>query len=644
MKAPTESGGGSYWEARLYAIATSREFRELLNSFQRYREMTGADVAEAAKAAGGPSLSEATVTSTLAGDELPSLQFVRQFLTACGMSEESQDLWIQVRQALEDGQAPLGGPQRPAAAPTDGPGDRAQGAPSGPSWVPPIVRQRWQITLTAVVLMVSLITGGLLWHDHDEKDRVNRERTARELQETQDFQAHCNTKNQALLKTSDGCSGITDGRDGPGIFGQGLKPALTVIDAENQAVVKAGGYVTVALMGPLTTSDTSLTGNRATHQVEGAAIAQHELNQGGTYPKIRLVLANMGSDETSWPTVVDHLKTMTGGSDHLVAVTGMGLSQKESIDAARSLSKASIPMVGDLITADGFDTTGAIDGGGAIDGLVRIAPNTSTQLQAIAQEIRKHADLKTAALVSAPNTPNGTDDFYTKSQEAAVHNPAIGLLPYLQAGSITFRFDARNDAVRTGLDTISNNLCGKVEPDLVFYAGRANHLDYFLEDLRQRPCHTTPITVVTGSDAATLDRSLRALNDPQAPISVLYVPLADPDQLGDGSNPDRGLFQDFADEFARDHHGQQFDKKDLASGWAVMAHDAVFTAGLAIRKSVDTPQNPPSVHAVKAQLYLFDSTNVIRGAGGIFRIDPQTGNRKSTREPQVVRLGAPARN
>ncbi|MFH7598615.1 hypothetical protein WDV06_26505 [Streptomyces racemochromogenes] len=193
--------------------------------------------------------------------------------------------------------------------------------------------------------------------------------------------------------------------------------------------------------------------------------------------------------------------------------------------------------------------------------------------------------------------------------------------------------------MRPSLDTISNNLCGSVVPDLVFWAGRATHLPDFLEYLRQRQCHSTPITVVTGSDAATLDPKLAALNDPGAPISLLYAPLADPGQLGANTNPDRGLFNTFVEEFGADHHGQQFDKGHLASGWAVMAHDGFLVASQAIRKAVNSPKTPPSPHAVAAQLYLFDATNVIRGASGIFRIDPDTGNRKTGQNPQVSRLG-----
>ncbi|WP_405942996.1 hypothetical protein [Streptomyces sp. NBC_00207] len=506
-----------------------------------------------------------------------------------------------------------------------------------PSWL-----TRRLTAVTALVSAGALIAGGLWWHAEDGKAKDAAERAHRQQLEAQERKVHCGTRNPALTTTPDGCAGITDGSDGPGILGPGFEPALTVLNAENTAVEKTDGYVTVALMGPLTQGPGSLTGDRAVHEVEGALIAVRKANEGNAYPKIRLVLANMGSDETHWPGVVDQLKKMTGATGPLVAVTGMGLSQKESIDAARALSAAAIPMVGDVITADGFDTTGSIDAGARIEGLVRVSPNSSAQLQAISQELCKRPELKTAALVSAPTTPAGTPDFYSNSIEKAAQNPATGLLPYLQAGGISFNFDVRGGAAQTSLGTISKNLCGKVTPDVVIYAGRATFLPTFLEKLHQRQCRTTPITVVTGSDAATLDRKLPALNDPEAPISVLYVPLADPGQLGDNTNPDHSLYQDFADEFIRDHHGQRFDPGHLASGWAVMAHDAIVTATLAIRNAVDPPQKPPTVYAVRAQLYLFDTTNVIEGASGIFRIDPQTGNRKSTHTPQVVRLGTPS--
>ncbi|MEU0719207.1 hypothetical protein ABZ498_18790 [Streptomyces lavendulocolor] len=484
-----------------------------------------------------------------------------------------------------------------------------------------------------------------MWWQHAQ-DEEAAARAAQQQQREDDQKAaaerkrRCGTANQALLSTAAGeCVGITDGRDGHNLFGKGLQPALAAIDAENRAATKSPGYVTVALLGPLTDGPNSLSGGRAVHQVEGAFIAQHRANQGNAYPKIRLVLANTGSEQKDWRTVTDWLKPMTSTKDRLVAVTGMGLSRQETIDAARALSKASVPMIGDLITAAGLDTTGTIDNGPKITGLVRVAPTVNTQLAAISRHLQDRPGLKTAALVSAPFTPNNTPDLYTQSLEKAFYDHATGLRPYLDRGDVYFNFDVRNGADRTSLNTISKNLCGRVTPDLVFYAGRATYLPTFLENLHQRQCRTTPITVVTGSDAATLDRKIPALNDPDAPISVLYVPLADPAQLSSKNNPDRALYKAFADEFGRPHHGHTFDPGHLASGWAVMAHDAFLTASLAIGKAVDPPQTPPHINAVGAQLYLFDTTNVIEGAGGIFRIDTRTGNRISTHDPRVVQLG-----
>lgn len=621
------------WGERLRAVADQRQFRALLVALKG--PMSYKDVAIAS----GGELSADTTSTTLLLDQLPSLRFLGQYVTACGLAEADQALWKEVWQAVTDGRAPLGEPQdvlppkKDAAVLTADEGSAAAESSDSPrlrrlvrdrllqrvrDQLPRSLRQRWLVALTAAAVVAPAVGGGLWWYG-----------------------AHCGTTNPALRTVLGGeCSGITDGSDGHDVLGKENEPGVAAIDAENQAVVKAGSYVTVALMGPLTKGDKSLTGDRAVHQVEGAFIAQHEANKKNAYPRIRLVLANMGSDESNWPAVVDQLKKMTGGRDRLVAVTGMGLSQKESIDAARSLSEAHIPMVGDLITADGFDKSGAIDGGKEINGLVRVAPNISTQFKALAQELRKHPEMKAAALVSAPNTPNGTTDFYTRSQEAAIRNPDTGLLPYLEAGGLSFNFTVQQGAEDSSLDTIANNLCVTTpRPDLVFYAGRATYLQTFIEKLRNRGCRTTPITVVTGSDAATLNPDIEGLSDPGAPISVLYVPLADPVQLADGANPDQMLYQEFATEFTQIHYGQEFDKSHLASGWAVMAHDAVLTARLAIRKATGGSQTLPNMRAVGDQLYLFDGLNVVKGAGGVFCIDPQTGNRKSSHDPQVVRKG-----
>ncbi len=402
-----------------------------------------------------------------------------------------------------------------------------------------------------------------------------------------------------------------------------------------------GSYVTVAFMGPLTSTDA-----RVVAEVEGAFVAQQQANTQSNFPKIRLVLGNMGADESHWHKTVTALEAMTTGPDYLRAVTGLGLSQDETVKAARHLASKSIPMVADIITADGLNKTGDIDDGGPIPGLVRVAIDNTSQLNAISDQLQtSRPQPSTAVLVKVTVTRGGSSDFYAASlAESFQRNQKLGR--YLKAGGLTFEFDPRGGS--QALDIISKNLCGTSRIDLVYFSGRASDLDPFLRMLHNRPCHTTPITVVSGSDAGRLrkvnspelyDGPSPVLGDPDAPIKVVYVPLADPDQLDNPTNPSRGLFRAFADAFT----GQQFSRSDLETGWAIVAHDAVLTATTAIWKGTDgggtTTPTLPNLFAVRDQLGLFITNNgLISGASGTFNIDPETGDRVDSRAPQPVTL------
>ncbi|GAA3289240.1 hypothetical protein GCM10020295_00690 [Streptomyces cinereospinus] len=223
----------------------------------------------------------------------------------------------------------------------------------------------------------------------------------------------------------------------------------------------------------------------------------------------------------------------------------MGLSQQETVDAARKLSKADLPMVGDLITADGFDATGAVDGKGRIEGLARVALSNSGQLTAISEELPPGR--RTAALVSTSVTPNGTRDLYTESLNRGFRT-IEGLRKHLDDHS-DFAFDPRGgpDAI---LPTISQNFCNTGKTiDTVYYAARVKYLPDFLDALTKRSCHAQPITVITGSDAAALDPKTEALNDPDSPITVLYASFPKAEQFRAPDNPGRGLYEAFAKAF-----------------------------------------------------------------------------------------------
>lgn len=442
----------------------------------------------------------------------------------------------------------------------------------------------------------------------------------------------------SLSEYSGVCVGITDGGDGPDVLGPRFRAVLKAIGKENERVEKSGQYVTIAFMGPLVIKDgdedDNWSGSRVLHQAEGAFTAQFRANHesvGGRFPAIRLVLANQGVKEQQWERVTGRLAKMVHGPDHLVAVTGLGLSQDETLAAVRRLAKKGIPMAGDVITADGFDKTGAIDrAGGPIPGLYRVPYPVGRQLDAVAAELKKkRPDLRTALLVQDGSMETAHPDLYVKSLVAKFRSGPFGR--FLKAGhDRTNPFGGENmpaAALDNQFSRISANLCGKDQPDLVFYAGRSIYLDDFLANLYKRGC-SNQLIVVTGSDASILGLPEvagrlreKVRNVPRMPARVVYAPLADVRDLAPLPS-----YQAFLYAFTKDPGAGRFPADHLLDGWAIMSHEALTAAAKATRNAVST-QKLPTFAEVATQLALFTSqTNEVPGATGSFQFDG-TGNR-----------------
>ncbi|GAP52379.1 hypothetical protein [Streptomyces azureus] len=601
-----------------------KDFRNALIQLYKGRGLTYRKL-EKASADGPEKLSSTTIHNALNKDALPGRNFVVGFLHACGLSETEQEPWLTRWEELS---------WKETASPQENTPQDAVPAQTGQPVPPAEHGRRWARLLggrsrlrTAVVAGTVLALAGAVgvvwqWRQHDFKEQ------------------HCGTFNPGLVTEADGeCTGVTDGSDGAAVFGSDLKPVMTAIGAENRNVIKDGDYVTVAFLTPLTSKDANnLTIGQYVAELEGAYTAVEEANKKNTRPKIRLLVASMASSQKHWERTVDQLVARRD-TDRLVAVAGMGLSQQETVDAARKLSKADLPMVGDLITADGFDATGAVDGKGPINGLARVALSNKDQLTAISKQLPSAQ--RTAALVSTSVTPNGTRDLYTASLNRGFRT-IKGLKKHLDDTS-DFKFDPRGG---TGaiLPTITQNFCSTGKTiDTVYYAARVKYLPDFLDALAKRSCHTQPITVVTGSDAAALDPKTEALHDPDAPITVLYASFPSADQFRSADNPSRGLYNAFAKAFTSHHHGQQFPAEHLTSSyWGIVAHDAVLTAATALHRAAahGDPSSLPNRYAVRNELYALRN-NAIAGASGHFGID-KNGNRTNTHTVATVhRLGRP---
>lgn len=602
-------------EPRPRRVRTPREFNAQLVNLRTGKGLT---LEELNKRSQGR-LPKSTVSNNLNKNTLPTRDFVERYVRACKVGDQETNRWLQLWESLND----------PAAS------QRWRWSASAFTVTLPRLGGSSRRGSLLAVAVSAVVIGSVVWWRGFSVPAAPP--TATE---------HCHTANPNLIAVANGeCVGVTDGTDNAGVFGPDLQPVITKIAAENKRVVADGKYVTIAFVAPLTSvpGGEDDTGGRAIHELEGAFTAQKTANASSDTLKIRLILANEGHDEKHWKSTVEALKKMTGGPHHLVAVAGLGLSQQESVDAARALAaEPAIPMVADVITADGFDATGRIDGKkdseNKIRGLARVAPNVSDQVKAISKELKTRRDLHSAALVRADVTFTGSKDLYAASLQAAFQkNP--DLKPYLDRGGLDFPFDPGVGNRAAMMNNIAKGLCGKVIPDMIFYAGRAAYLPDFMKLLRQRPCHREKITVITGSDAAKFEKNEFA-SEPESPIEVIYVPLADPEQLADSrNNPDHGLYTAFEDAFTK----EGFLAAHLNTGWAIMAHDAVLTLTTVIRNAASNPLTRkeviPNTRDVGAGLRNLDapgSSNVIPGASGTFTIHPENGNRISTQELKTV--------
>ncbi|MET7999608.1 ABC transporter substrate-binding protein [Nonomuraea glycinis] len=438
------------------------------------------------------------------------------------------------------------------------------------------------------------------------------------------------------------CVGLSDG---PYAFGRPeLADVMTKIAQQNEAAREgscAPGTEPVTV-GVLLTLTSVGAGGRALDQLEGITAAQASANANKAecvYP-IRLRVAQMGATEQA--------ATETAGllAGDVVAVVGMGLSLQESADAAEVLAGKRIPMVSDVITAEGFDANGSrqdnpdyrrcdpahtYKNGVGRGYFHRVSYRNAVQIEQLAKYLEPAR--RTLKFVVTPIT---MDDPYTCTALPLVHA----------------RFDTRSRPVQevkfdpadvTTVKQSAQRICASAGEVSVFYGARASHLPQFLQRLAEQSergqCLFTGITVVSTSDAARLrgkevdphleGQRLAILRTPtftSGTVKLVYTPLADPDVL-----PDRGGMATLRQSFAT----LRFDPAHLNSGWAIAGFDAMTTVAGAIntlpeRQSVTSSQ----INAAIGGFVQGGAT--VGGASGNITFD-NFGNRDDS-VPAVVRL------
>jgi ABC-type branched-subunit amino acid transport system substrate-binding protein len=435
------------------------------------------------------------------------------------------------------------------------------------------------------------------------------------------------------------CVGVSHGRYAFGLPAFG--GVLDTIDRQNAAAAQnpcgTGGQVVT--VGVLLTLNSPGVGGRAVHELEGIAAGQARANQPGCVYPMRLRVGQMGASEQAAAAVAERLAAAGA-----VAVVGMGLSDQQSATAADALASQHIPMVADLITAEGFDQNGS---GDDHPGFGSCEPGADYQngvgegffyrvaFRNAAQIARLHAYAVRAGRTDLDFvlTPITTNDPYTCTA-----------LPLLRDGFGGLRREVRFDPTDpTTVMQSARNICATAGHVTVFYTARARDLGRFLTTLDQQlanqQCQSTGITVLSTSDAVRLrapelEASLERLRTDAltAPalrdrtVQLIYTPLADPDVLGGAG---------FA-ALTRAFTAAGFTAADLDDGWAINGYDALTTVATALATQLKPPITGSQVNTAINGFSTLGQA--VPGAGGNITFDNH-GNRNG--DPVVVQLCLP---
>ncbi|WP_280400640.1 ABC transporter substrate-binding protein [Nocardia carnea] len=403
----------------------------------------------------------------------------------------------------------------------------------------------------------------------------------------------------------DECAGVTDGSY---VFATELAEIEGRILAENRAVENSGEpYVSVVTMSPMTagrSAESIVTMAGIRHRLEGAHLAQLAENRTAATPKIKLLLANPGSDFAEWETAVGKIQERRE-DDRIVAVTGIAFSIRNAVRAVERLSELQLPVIGSTLTADDLPV---------VRGFYRVSPTAAGHARAAAEYLATGAD---RIMVIRDDNPA---DHYGTALDAAFR-ARFAAQPQRIVSRVE-SYDSEVGNVATAFRGMLANIC-RNNPDTIYFAGRAAHALGFLTELAGRNCPEIPIQVVTGDDMAyynLADSPARIALD--TGVSVLYTGLVHEEAWR--RHPDlfnRVAVARFTDECTGEVCYRELSGDALDDFAAVMDHDAVLTAVRAIRQAADfagTVVTPGQV--IQAMKGLHGATQV-SGASGMLSFD-----------------------
>ncbi|MGW0200736.1 hypothetical protein [Nonomuraea sp. NPDC003201] len=445
---------------------------------------------------------------------------------------------------------------------------------------------------------------------------------------------------EGLVVMGRDCIGVSDGTGVLMPELDGMPEVFARIEAENNRIA-AKPYATVALMIPMQ-SDIPAVRKQILSEVQGAYLAQLQANTpDAAKPPIRLVLANPGRDYGYWQKTVDYL---TEREPQLRVVAGFNLSLTNTWNAMHHLTKdLGIPVVASLVTSSDFANPETQDRSrDPFPGLARVVSTTKEQAEALLRSDPKLAGAESALVADTRPLDNYDKSLRDAFTEARKGKKGTGVQ------DMTYESPGLEEPGRTPnrFQDFALNIC-QSNARFIYFAGRAFHLKLFVKTLANTYCAgKKSYTVITGSDATTLDSRLDAEDlelirgDPgggRPSVSVEYAAPAHPaawnievakwwrENTRKGSKPKREDLPRYLAEpqesLARLQHliaTAKIGPVALEDGRTIITHDVILTAHRALAKAVAiSPTEVPSRQDVKDVLADLHAAYRIQGASGL---------------------------
>jgi len=451
----------------------------------------------------------------------------------------------------------------------------------------------------------------------------------------------------AVYSSGGDCVGLSDGRYAFDVAGFD-RVLGRVAELNAQAPGACGDQprppVTVGVLMSLTNPGS---GSRALHELEGFVAAQARANQPGCHRALRLRVGHTGSAEQAAEDIARRFRA----DPAVVAVVGLGLSSSQAARAINALGgppgtdgSSPVPMVSDVITAEGFDADGTQLASRCADEATLAAGVGGTYFFRVAYRNALQIDELRAFLGDRPTfvvAPDDPDDPYTCTslqQLRTLYQQARPQVPEV-------RFSVTNAAT---VPQVAQRVCGARGAVTVFYVARSRDLGVFLASLADRydngRCEAESVTVASISDAVRMRvpeidpgleaprrRALASAAFGSGWLRLVYTPLADVDGL-------RRRGQEFA-MLEQQFRSAGFDVAHLDDGWGINAYDAVRTVAEAVQTlDSDKDVTRAGLRSAVAAFSAAGEGPELVGANGPIRFE-NNGNRVGV--PAAVRLCPP---